>query len=204
MRLVSYIAIGLIILGLILFFSTVFTIAKSAQDRIRLVKFQRGKKLAAVYAAVTVIFIWCILSWGKLYSECDAEIADYRERGTAVYTEQYTAVTFTFNDEEAFVAQQIDELEHDKSEYKSKILMHIALCICSMTSIISDIILVTNKGIVRAGSNKKENFIVEGSDDMLTISVETKKRGFVPICKIKNTSKNHEILSSYMKSEILQ
>lgn len=200
MKAFEIVIILLIIFEAVILISNIFSIINAAKKGIRLTAFTQGIGINIICGVVVAGAIFSAALCFSELSECKREIADYRERGSVVYTEKYeeSCIAVTIIDEEQFVAHKISELEESASNDFINGLIMIIWSEILLGLGLRELIFVTDKGIVRIGRGKNGIYYVDREGGMLRINHEA-PNGTFPVCKLKNTPKNQEILNPYIR-----
>lgn len=185
----------------ILMLSCIPAFAKAIRLGILSVKPARGAVWTAGMIACIAVMAWCGAENFSLYREYKDRIADYETRGAAVYTEAHPSVNIVFNDEEAFVRQEIDEYKEKAERSIHRIISNICLSVTWLDVIIMNLFFVTKEGIIRLGGKKGEKFIVLPENGLLCAYLDSPKGRSRPFYKFKDTTKNRAHLAPLMKSE---
>lgn len=197
MKAFEIVIILLIIIEAVILISNIFCIINAAKKGIRLTAFTKGigfNILCGVVAAGTIFS--AALFFSEL-SECKREIADYRERGSAVYMEKYPQ-SITIVDEDEFVSHQIELDEKRAAKCLDDGLIMIFWSTTSINYILCDLIFVTKKGIILIKNHKNKALFADIEGNELRINGKN-KNGSYTVCKLKNTPKNQEILNPYIR-----
>jgi len=193
-------ALAGIIFESVILIKSIFDIIKAAKKGIVLTAL--SNKLVTVWwgvlgaAGIIFLFVYPL----KGFSDCKKEIADYRERGSAVYTDKFdeSSIGITVPDEDKFTAQNIELLEKRAERCFAEGLMMIFWVTTAITCALCNLVFVTREGIVLISQPNKKDLFADREENYLRINKKTKS-GTFPVCKIKDTPENREILTPYIK-----
>lgn len=200
MKAFGIVIIVLFIIEAVILAGCIGDIAKALRKGIKLTAFGMGLGYVILCTALAAANVFFAAVRFSSLSECRREIQDYRERGSVVYTEKYeeSSIAVTIIDEEQFVAHKISELEESASNNFTNGLIKMIWSEILLVLGLRELIFVTDKGIVRIGKRKSGTYYADREEGRLRINCEGSTGAF-PVCKVKDTPKNREILNPYIR-----